>query len=91
MAHDRFTIDAAGTLKNGVVTWIKGGKSMTTIAKGTTVRVTTTNGGDITGVLTEDHNLTYDNAVIRVKGYNNSTYVTAILFYRIKTIEAVEA
>ncbi len=61
------------------------------IAKGTMVRITTTNGGDITSRLLEAYRPTYD-AVIELSG-NRADWVgknwVCIAAPRIKTIEAV--
>jgi hypothetical protein len=54
------------------------------IAKGTIVRVTTSNGGEITGPLLEKYRPTYDVVVAHPSwGY------VGIAAYRIKTIEIV--
>jgi hypothetical protein len=54
------------------------------ITKGTKVRITTNNGGDITAILLENHRFTYD-ALIDVNGH-----AFRIIQSRIKTINPVE-
>jgi hypothetical protein len=53
---------------------------MKMITKGTTVTITTTNGGEITATLLHNHHLTYDAVIQLGNGY------AVIPSYRIKTV-----
>jgi hypothetical protein len=53
------------------------------ITKGTVVRIKTTNGGDITAMLVQNHRLTYDAVIASGNGY------AIIQGWRIESIQPV--